>query len=409
MASSTFSSDSSLSLDSGSQASINQESGHEPSRMPRSKNTIVEKRRMRNERKKRLKKRKRCAVTAKHLKRQLEEMKHKADVDGKKLVRVTAMARSYWERWRWELQKRREALLDSTRMGQLNVKQAVPNVHEIDETFLSDPIVNQDPHYLGRGSFGVVKLQIYRGIHVAVKELLPHSLKEDVRNEAHILAQLCHPYLPYLFGICIRTLPYRIVMQYHGILDESYPFALTVHCELHYPKRGLISIEWLVICGQLLEAVDYLHTKVNILHNNIKGDNIVIGKVKSSFTCTSSHINPSDQHYQILLVDFGKATKIDNGKLYSLNAIEKDEYRMKFPHIAPEVIESESKQTTYSDMFSVGGILYQVAESQQLSSCEYEKKRLKFLAEKCRLVQYHRRYSAQKALSFLQESLLNHD
>ena len=41
-------------------------------------------------------------------------------------------------------------------MGQLNVKQAVPNVHEINKTFLSDPIVNQ----------------------------------------AHILAQLCHPYLP---------------------------------------------------------------------------------------------------------------------------------------------------------------------------------------------------------------------
>ena len=54
---------------------------------------------------------------------------------------------------------------------------------KIDETFLSDAIANQDLHYLGRGSFEVVKLQLYRGIHVAVKELLPHSLKEDVRCE----------------------------------------------------------------------------------------------------------------------------------------------------------------------------------------------------------------------------------
>ena len=36
--------------------------------------------------------------------------------------------------------------------------------------------------------------------------------------------------------------------------------------------------------------------------------------------------SPSDGHYQILLVDFGKATKVDEGKLYILNAIEKDEY-----------------------------------------------------------------------------------
>ena len=109
-----------------------------------------------------------------------------------------------------------------------------------------------------------------------------------------------------------------------------------------------------------------------------------------------------------ILVDFGKATKVDEGKLYNLNAIEKDEYRLSFPHIAPEIIEAKSKQTTYSDMFSVGGILYHVADSKQISSCEYQKKGLTFLAEKCQVVQYHRRLSAKKALSFLHESILNH-
>ena len=66
-------------------------------------------------------------------------------------------------------------------------------------------------------------------------------------------------------------------------------------------------------------------TKANILHNDIKCDNIVIGKSLTSpvLTCSLSQ-NPSDGHYQILLVDFGKATKVDEGKLYNLNAIEKD-------------------------------------------------------------------------------------
>ena len=35
------------------------------------------------------------------------------------------------------------------------------------------------------------------------------------------MAQLCHPCLPHLFGICSKELPYRIVMQYHNLNGES--------------------------------------------------------------------------------------------------------------------------------------------------------------------------------------------
>lgn len=245
--------------------------------------------------------------------------------------------------------------------------------------------------------------QLYHGIYVAVKEFLPHSVKDDVKNEAKLLAQLCHPYLPYLFGVTTESQPYRIVMQFHGLIDHSYPFSLTVHCELHYQK--LNHIEWLIVCSQLLEAMDYLHNKASILHNDIKSDNVVIGKSLESCTksCTSS------SSYQILLVDFGKACKSSEGKAFHLTCFEQEEHRVRFPHIAPEIIEGESKQTTYSDMFSVGGIIYQVAESQQLSSYEFEKKRLAFLAEKCGLANYHQRFSAQKSLSFLEETLLNYE
>lgn len=59
---------------------------------------------------------------------------------------------------------------------------------------------------------------------------------------------------------------------------------------------------------------------------------------------------------------------------HSILLFEQEEHRVRFPHIAPEIIEGKSKQTTYSDMFSVGGIIYHVTESQQLSSYEFEKK-----------------------------------
>ena len=119
------------SLSTGSQVSINHESNHEceeSSLKRKRENTVAEKRRMRNQRKKRLKKRKRPVITAKHLKRELAEAQRKVGRDELKLVRLTAMARSYWERWRWELQKRKEALLTSIRLGMQLKKQTVfPN------------------------------------------------------------------------------------------------------------------------------------------------------------------------------------------------------------------------------------------------------------------------------------------
>ena len=51
---------------------------------------------------------------------------------------------------------------------------------------------------------------------MAVKEFLPRSLKADVMHEASILVGLCHPYLPFLLGICTKEQPLRIVMQFHA-------------------------------------------------------------------------------------------------------------------------------------------------------------------------------------------------
>ena len=41
--------------------------------------------------------------------------------------------------------------------------------------------------YVGRGSFGIVKLQSYHGIYVAVKQVLPRTFIDDVIAEAKCL------------------------------------------------------------------------------------------------------------------------------------------------------------------------------------------------------------------------------
>lgn len=58
-------------------------------------------------------------------------------------------------------------------------------VSEIDPSLLTHAVVNdkQTECYLGRGSFGIVKLMMYRGMHVAVKQLHTKSLLEEVKKK----------------------------------------------------------------------------------------------------------------------------------------------------------------------------------------------------------------------------------
>ena len=56
-----------------------------------------------------------------------------------------------------------------------------------------------------------------------------------------------------------------------------------------------------MLCSQLTEAVEYLHAEANILHNDIKGNNVL----------------------KQVSVGFGKATKVVNAKRYKLTMFEK--------------------------------------------------------------------------------------
>ena len=126
---------------------------------------------------------------------------------------------------------------------------------------LSD--INQQECYVGRGSFGVVKVQSFRGIQVAVKVFLPRSLKADVYTEASILQLLCHTYVPLLIGVCIKQQPFSIVMQFHGFKGLE---ASTIDKELmhnHFTGRM-----WILLATQLLEAIHYLHEEAKVLHND---------------------------------------------------------------------------------------------------------------------------------------------
>ena len=70
------------------------------------------------------------------------------------------MARSFWDRWQWELCKQKEELRDS--LCQPSVEHQ-PIHHQIDSREFVDPICNgkSSTMYIGQGSFSVVRVQLY--------------------------------------------------------------------------------------------------------------------------------------------------------------------------------------------------------------------------------------------------------
>ena len=59
-------------------------------------------------------------------------------------------------------------------------------------------------------------------------------------------------------------------MQFHGIGLQT----VTLSQEMFEKKHIGGPTAWLIACSQLVEAISYIHKDAQILHNDIKADNI---------------------------------------------------------------------------------------------------------------------------------------
>ena len=188
------------------------------------------------------------------------------------------------------------------------------------------------------------------------------------------MMKLCHPNLTFLFGIC-STHPYKLVLQYHGLKGCSVTLAHAI-----IQKQYLTSGEkCLLICVQMMEALRYLHDDAGILHNDLKCNNILL----------TNPVMKSEHDINIIIIDFGKATYMQDHNKLRLTEIEQAEYIRKCPHIAPEVVEGRQPYSFKSDIFSAGGIIYQLGETKLVSSLTSNQQHaILELYEICRLYQY---------------------
>ena len=162
------------------------------------------------------------------------------------------------------------------------------------------------------------------------------SAFQDVIHEAKMLSCLCHPFLPYLLGVCTSNEPFKIVTLFHGFLGDQ-PYSITVRRVLDQNDA-----DWISASAQILDAFVYLHNEVEILHNDFTSTNVFLGHLTTlSLQSSSAVCTIGMGRYQILVIDFGKATNTIQSKFLYLSQQEKLEYQRKYPQIAPEVVEGE--------------------------------------------------------------------
>ena len=60
---------------------------------------------------------------------------------------------------------------------------------------------------------------------------------------------------------------------------------------------------------------------------------------------------------KVVIIDFGKASNADQGKLYKLTDHEKEQYKACHPHIAPDLHNGLCRQSVMSDVYALGRII----------------------------------------------------
>lgn len=206
---------------------------------------------------------------------------------------------------------------------------------EIPEGLLTDS--ENTLQQLGKGTFGECKIKIYKELYeVCVKYMKKESVSnQQLLAEASILTIVSgHEHIPHCFGVCLEQK--ALIMSLH--LVDGAPLNL----ETALGKNCFHEKEYISFLLQVGDAIRHVHVK-NIIHNDIKLNNIVLGKVRNE---TLPY-----------LVDFGKACYMGYAIKYKLSKSEIDLYKKRYPQVAPDLRDGLVSQSAKSDVYSFGRII----------------------------------------------------
>lgn len=190
---------------------------------------------------------------------------------------------------------------------------------------------------IGKGAYGYVKMA-YRStdrLLVIAKFILKEKLcpqfmlltedKREIPMEIYLLTTLEHPNIVSVLDVFENDQFYQLVMEKHGCGMDLFEFI----------DRLPMMDEKLAcyIFRQIAKAVDYLHS-LHILHRDLKDENIII-----------------DQNFHVKLIDFGSATFLEPGKLFST-------FYGTTEYCSPEVLAGNKYAGPELEMWSLGVTLY---------------------------------------------------
>lgn len=209
---------------------------------------------------------------------------------------------------------------------------------------------------IGNGSFGIVLLGHLDGLSkpVAIKRpYVPAHLKGEVaenewkanqgrtRKESLVLELLkgC-PYFAQMVGTITIGRELCVVTEFVGSGQTGRPYRL--HDALQVIDPILYPSIWnmVAIAEDLVRGVSIIHD-FGLLHNDIKGDNILL--------------EHRGERWHGVIIDMGLVTTMAYTEQRSFSDLIPESQRLKFPHIAPELLGSPGSQVSAStDIFAVG-------------------------------------------------------
>ena len=221
---------------------------------------------------------------------------------------------------------------------------------------------------LGEGVFGKVTKAVFKTLNIPVAVKSGKGGYFSAISEAKVLQCLAgHQGFPYSFGVYNNMLVMECLASEKGGIYHvnTLSYHLNTFCKRSGSdfesnpklfKHILSEKEWLKICYLITDAVRYMHSKF-ILHNDIKGDNIILS------------VSSSESHYVPKLCDFGKATHKLQPRTYNLTEKEIAKYNSKHRHLAYELRNVKgSRQSPMTDLYSLGYTFKSVAYFQHIAS-----------------------------------------
>lgn len=186
---------------------------------------------------------------------------------------------------------------------------------------------------LGEGSFGKVYVAKYKKSpcpEFAIKEIILERKAgqrlDDIINEINIMGALTHPSIVKMYQYYAGPKKYHLVME---VIRGGELFARIVTKKTYNESDARDTMVLVLL------AVEYMHVDKNIVHRDLKLDNLLLLS------------NEDDCHVKI--ADFGLAVSVENGPVKGHAGTPN--------YIAPEILTGKIYGASV-DMWSLGVILY---------------------------------------------------